>query len=968
MIPIKVTTDYTLLQSTITISKMLAFLTKYQVKACGICDTNLSGVMEFYNAMTKENIKPLIGLDVTFSDAKFYIYPRNYEGYQELLKINTLYEKGVLTLEDIYEHASLCNVILPFEYLDNYETLKENISHLYVGYTTFNQKNNALIKTEQIIFCPDFKAFFMKENKLLQILDAISKNSSLEEIELKNYEKNTIEYYIKESFEDKTDEFVESINISFPTNKRYIPKYLPEENSGEYLKKLAQKGLFKRLNGNVTQEYQDRLLYELSVISKMGFDDYFLIVYDYVLFAKKNDIMVGVGRGSAVGSLVSYSLGITDIDPMPYHLLFERFLNPDRVTMPDIDIDFEEKRREDVITYVKNRYGMDKVSHIITFGTLKSRLVIRSVGKALNINPSLIDSFTRLLDARLTLKENLQNQNLLQKTLENQSLKELTKYALALEGLKKHISVHAAGVVISSEPLDNVIPVRYLNNERLTGFTMNYLEDLGLLKMDFLVITNLDIIKNVTNLIYEETKQKINLRNINLSDDNVLKCFREGDTLGVFQFDSEGMKNFLMQLKPTSFQDMINAIALYRPGPMDNIPKFIKRKEKKEVVTYPHPDLEPILKETYGIIVYQEQIMQILSLMGGFTYAEADTIRRAMSKKKKDKIEMFREKFIMGATTKGYDKALASEVYELISKFANYGFNKSHSVAYAYMGYLMAYLKCYYPLYFITSILNMSLDSTTKTQEYLALAKRYKIKVLPPDINKSTSSYQIEGKSLRTPFNIIRNLGIVASETIVSNRLDKPYQDFYDFTKRNIKNGFNKKTLEVLIKAGVFDAFGLNHKTLLNNIDNALSYATLACDLEEDFILKPEIKVTLEETPEEKRQDEYESFGFYLGNHPASAFMGSNICKLENIKNFYDKQVICVVLLEKIRKIKTKKNEDMAFITASDETGSLSFVCFPSLMKELENLKEGDLAFIQGRVARRLSNYQININSIKKQS
>ncbi|MBD9074413.1 DNA polymerase III subunit alpha, partial [bacterium] len=467
----------------------------------------------------------------------------------------------------------------------------------------------------------------------------------------------------------------------------------------------------------------------------MGFDDYFLIVYDYVLFAKKNDIMVGVGRGSAVGSLVSYSLGITDIDPMPYHLLFERFLNPDRVTMPDIDIDFEEKRREDVITYVKNRYGMDKVSHIITFGTLKSRLVIRSVGKALNINPSLIDSFTRLLDARLTLKENLQNQNLLQKTLENQSLKELTKYALALEGLKKHISVHAAGVVISSEPLDNVIPVRYLNNERLTGFTMNYLEDLGLLKMDFLVITNLDIIKNVTNLIYEETKQKINLRNINLSDDNVLKCFREGDTLGVFQFDSEGMKNFLMQLKPTSFQDMINAIALYRPGPMDNIPKFIKRKEKKEAVTYPHPDLEPILKETYGIIVYQEQIMQILSLMGGFTYAEADTIRRAMSKKKKDKIEMFREKFIMGATTKGYDKALASEVYELISKFANYGFNKSHSVAYAYMGYLMAYLKCYYPLYFITSILNMSLDSTTKTQEYLALAKRYKIKVLPPDIN-----------------------------------------------------------------------------------------------------------------------------------------------------------------------------------------------------------------------------------------
>ncbi len=967
MIPLKVTTDYTLLESTLTIPKLVLFLKKYHIKACGICDTNLSGLMEFKEAMEKEGIKPLLGLDVKLDDVRLYVYAKDNEGYQSLLKINTLYEKKELTLSFIEEKSKHLQIILPYAYMEKYDQLK-HFPYIYVGYTSYMQKNNALLKTKHLVFCPDFKAFSLKEVKCLQILEAIKNNSTLEEIELKEYRENVIESYFKEEIEDETEAFINGFaKIYFPKNS-YIPKYLKEEDSKEYLRKLANKGLLKRCQNAIPVEYQKRLDYELAVIFKMGFADYFLIVYDYVLYAKKNNIMVGVGRGSAVGSLVSYSLGITDIDPLKYHLLFERFLNPERITMPDIDIDFEEKGREDVIAYVMRRYGKENVSHIITFGTLKSRLVVRSVGKALNIDAHLVDSLSKMLDPRLSLKENLDQENLKAKIKENKSLTELTYYALQLEGLKKHISVHAAGIVISSKPLDEVIPVRYLNNDLLTGFTMNYLESLGLLKMDFLVITNLDIIKNILNLIKEHTGQTLLLKDIYLDDKKVLNLFCKGDTLGIFQFDSPGMNRFLKELKPSSFNDMISAIALYRPGPMDNIPSFIKRKEKKEPITYLHPDLEPILKETYGIIVYQEQIMQILSLMGGFSFAAADTIRRAMSKKKKEQIESFEEKFISGAIKKGYDKALAKETYALIYKFANYGFNKSHSVAYAFMGYLMAYLKCYYPLYFVTSILNLSLDSVVKTQDYLSLAKRYKIKILPPDINLSSHKYEIQNGSLRTPFNIIRNLGNVVSKNILLNRKDGPYLDFYDFVRRNIKSSISAKTLEILIKAGCFDTFGYNHNTLLKNIPNALSYASLACDMDAEFILKPEMKIEKEESDGEKKADEKEIFGFYLSNHPASAYQDKRLCKIEYVKENYNKPVLCVVLIDKIRVIKTKNNEDMAFLTASDETGSLSFVCFASIMPKLKLIKEGDLVLIKGRVARRFDAYQVNIMDIEKKN
>ncbi len=966
-LPLKVTTDYTMLESMITIPKLALFLEKYHIPICGICDKNLYGVMEFYDTMMAHSIKPLIGLEVSIDSIPLYLYARNYLGYQALLKIGTILETRALSYLDLETYQTHLNIILPFLYMEEYKNLKEKVSHLYVGYSSMYEQNQIQIITENTVFCPDLKAFMRKEKNSLNLLQAIAQNSSLKLIELKDYEKNTMEYYFKEDLVDEsTKAFCDSCQVVIPKDASYIPKFDKNIDSNTYLENLSRKGLVKRLQGNVSKEYETRFLYELSVIQKMGFADYFLIVYDYVLFAKKHGILVGAGRGSAVGSLISYSLGITDVDPLEYHLLFERFLNPERVTMPDIDIDFEEERRDEVVNYVKQRYGESCVANIMTFGTLKCKLVLRSVGKCMDLEPTMLETFVNFMDAKLTLKENLANETIKYYINQNEQIKKLVEESLKIEGLKKHISTHAAGVVISSVPLDTVIPIHYNGNDLLTGVTMNYLEELGLLKMDFLALRNLTIMKNVLHLIEDNTHQKLDLKRIQLNDPKVLKLFTDGNTIGIFQFESEGMKTFLKKLKPTKFLDLVSALALYRPGPMENIDTYIKRKEKQEKVTYLHEDLKPILEETYGIIVYQEQIMQILVKIGGFSFAEADTIRRAMSKKKRNIIEASKESFLKGACQKGYDKKLVEEIFELILKFANYGFNKSHSVSYAYIGYQMAYLKSYFPVYFIVNLLNMSVSLLEKTKEYLTLAKQMGVTILKPRINESTLTYQILGKDILLPFTVIKNIGDEAAKTIVMKREEGVYVDFFDFVARTYGKSITRKTIETLISAGAFDEFCTNHNTLRKNISNALNYAELSSDLEDDFVLKPTLEETEEETEEEKRIEEMNSFGFYISNHPASKYMDSTIVKIENIEKYYDKHINCVVLLERIKKITTKTKEKMAFLSASDETGSASFVVFKSMMNMLENVSLGDLVLIRGRVARRFSDYQINVNKIEK--
>ena len=738
-VPLKITTDYSLLKSMIKIEDLILFLKENHITTAAICDDNLYGVMNYYNECQKNEIKPIIGLTITYQGKEIYLYPKNYIGYQNLLKIHSMKEQREITNIDLELYHHEIKVIIPYENSEILEEIEKIFKEVFLGYSSYFEKNNALLITDKIVYLRNIRALNEKDVVFLDYLEMINLGKTKSEIERGNYERN---YFTFEDIEDddkeSTRKFVEDINITIPKNNRFIPHYSKEiTDSYQYLVNLSKKGLKKRLNNELKEEYVNRLKYELEVIQKMGFVDYFLIVYDYVLYAKKNNILVGPGRGSAAGSLVSYSLGITDVDPIKYHLLFERFLNPERITMPDIDIDFEFTKRGKVIEYVKEKYGSESVAGIMTFGTLGSKLVLRDIGKCLELDSTLVNKFVSLIDPKKTLMENLENQAVRFYIEQNKEIKTWYQISKKIEGLKRHISTHAAGVVISSVPLDNVIPICFSGSEMLTGVTMSYLEELGLLKMDFLALRNLTIIQNVLELIEKDTHQKINLNHINLNDKKVLSLFENADTNGIFQFESVGMIHFLEKLKASSFDDLVAALALFRPGPMQNIDTFIRRKEGKEKVNYLHPDLEPILKDTYGIIVYQEQIMQILTVIGGFTFAESDNIRRAMSKKKKEVILEFQEKFIVGAVKKGYDKKLAEDIYEMILKFANFGFNKAHSVSYALIGYQMAYLKVNYPIYYIANLLNMSMNASDKTREYLLEAKKCNYQILHPDINLS---------------------------------------------------------------------------------------------------------------------------------------------------------------------------------------------------------------------------------------
>ena len=969
-VPLKITTDYSLLKSLIKVEDLSEYLIKHNITACAIVDENLFGVMNFYNTLIKNNIKPIIGLDVTLNDSHIYLYAKNYDGYQSLLKINSIIGEKDLTIEALTKYNNNVLCIIPYSSINFFDELKRVYEDLFVGYQSSQEKKEAMLKTNHVVYLNDVKSLRKNDLEFLSYLKMIDEgatiSSSEKELFINNYLKEDDEL---SEFDKKTTlDVANMLNVKIPKNNRYIPHYSDEiEDSYEHLLNLTKKGLMKRLNNNVPKSYVDRLKYELSVIKSMGFVDYFLIVYDYVLFAKKNNILVGPGRGSAAGSLVSYSLGITEIDPIKYNLLFERFLNPERISMPDIDIDFEYTKRYMVIDYVKERYGYDKVAPIMTFGTLGSKQVIRDLARVLEYDLNLINKFTNNLDAKETLKENMNNEIIKKYFVNYPELKKLYQIALRIEGLKRHISTHAAGVVISSVPLDTVIPVCSSNDTMLTGLTMEYLEELGLLKMDFLALRNLTIISYVLDLIKENKGLDINLREIPLDDETVYKIFQIADTEGIFQFESSGMKNVMVKLKPTCFTDLVAAVALFRPGPMQNIDSFIRRKEGKEKIDYIHPDLESILKETYGIIVYQEQIMQILVKLASYSYAEADNIRRAMSKKKLEIMEQEKENFIRRSVENGYQEDLANKIYELILKFANYGFNKAHSVSYATIGYQMAYLKANYPEYFITNLLNMSLGSEIKTKEYLDEAKIKGLIIEGPDINRSTLQYQIKENVINLPFNVIKNLGSQASNAIYEERiLNGDFKDFFDFIARTYGKSVNKKTIESLIDAGVFKSFKLNNRTLKENIDIGINYATLVKDLDESLVMKPTIKEYSDLDEEDLRQKEYDAFGFYITNHPASKFKDNTITKLEDIKKHFDKNIKTVVLIERINKIKTKNNEEMAFLTASDETGVADFVIFPKQKVLLETIKKGDLILVFGRVTKRFDKYQININNILK--
>ena len=944
--PLKVTTDYTLLKSLIKIPDLITFLVSNKISACAICDENLYGALDFYKSCKNNNIKPIIGLSVLLNDLDIYLYAINYDGYKNLLKIHTIIETRSLGIVDLEELKDNILCIIPYKSTELWKNLSF-FKYLYIGFSNLFEKNNALILTSNIVYVNDLRALKLEDVKYLNFLDDLRKETRLD------YSNNY--YQIKDFIDsEKIEKIVNLIDLEIPHDKRYIPEYKPNIDAAAFLKNLSLKGLNKRLNGNIPASYLERLNYELSVIDKMGFVNYFLIVYDYVLYAKKHDILVGPGRGSAAGSLVSFSIGITDIDPIKYNLLFERFLNPSRVTMPDIDIDFDATKRGMVIDYVKEKYGEKKVALGLTFNTLKSKLVIREVGKLLHVDNILIDRFTKVIDAHLSLKDNLKNEYVKKYLNTYKELKPVYEVSIKLEGIKKNISTHAAGVVISSIDLDEVIPVHISNGELITGSTMEFLEDIGLLKMDFLGLKNLTMIASITKMIGQDV-----LKDIDLNDKKVYELFINAKTDGIFQFETPAMKSLLVKLKPTCFNDLIVAVALGRPGPKEQAPSFIKRRNKEESITYIHPDLENILHETYGILIYQEQIIAILVKIAGYNLAEADLIRRAVSKKKESVLLSEKEKFVKRAISKGYTKDVAVDIYNLIVKFASYGFNKSHSVAYALIAYQMAYLKTYYPAHFFTQLLNDG--NNTKNTYYFAYLKSKGIKFFKPNINNTNLDYYINDNKLFMPLWIIKNINLDLTKKIISSR-GNGYTDIFDFAYKT-KDFMTKGIMENLIRAGAMDNFSLNHQTLINNIDAALNYGWLADP--DGLIPKPLIVEYNEYNSDILRSDELNSYGFYITNHPASIYLSKEYMKISMMKNYAYKKIKTVVIVEKISKIKTKKNEDMAFFTGSDETGIADFTVFPKIYDLFKSVKNNDLVMVLGEVQQRFDKYQIVVNNIK---
>ena len=574
-----------------------------------------------------------------------------------------------------------------------------------------------------------------------------------------------------------SDKIAQMCHVEMKFPKAILPKFKNRYgmSSEEFLRRLCHKGLEKRMQyQKIPSVYEQRLRYELDVIISMGYADYFLIVWDFIRFAKTQDIYIGPGRGSAAGSLVAYCLGITHADPIRYHLLFERFLNPERVSMPDIDTDFPDDRRDEVIAYVHDLYGEHHVSHIITFNTLAAKQVLRDVGKAMQVAPRQIDLLCKLVPNRpkVTLQDAYQERVKFKQMINSgEQMRKLFAIALQLEGLPRHSSLHAAGIILSNEDISNVCPLIDVDEGMCaTQFTMEYLEELGLIKMDFLGLRNLTIIDEIVHQINAKEK-RLDIMHIPLDDAKTYQLIRSVDTVGVFQLESEGMKNLIRKMKPTCFEDIVATVALFRPGPMENIPRYLECRTHPEKVDYLHPDLKSILENTYGVMIYQEQVMQIAQTMAGFSLGKADNLRKAISKKKGKELQSLREDFVEGAKQKGYEESLAIRVYELIMKFANYGFNRSHSVAYGMIAYQMAYLKANAPLYFFTALLNSVIGSETKTSEYVFEARKRHIEILLPSVNQSSNQYEIEGNALRFPLVGIKGIGnAVSNEMCIRDR------------------------------------------------------------------------------------------------------------------------------------------------------------------------------------------------------
>ena len=817
---------FSLLTSTASVEQLVMDAKAKGYKTLALTDRNVMyGAVSFYKECLKQSIKPIMGLtvDVISEEQKDEAYPlvllaKNQTGFHHLLKITSSvqtkslkgipikwlkhYSDGLFALTpgtegeiesalQDGENEKAARVLNLYQQLFGNDSFYISLqNHQIPIEQSLNQKLIDFANNHQVKLVATNQVFYLRKEDSFahECLLSIKNGDKLQDQERQRLDSD--QYYLKtpnemtELFADlpnlleNTLKIAEECNVMIELHKSKLPKFPTEmdQTPENLLEELCWKGFNERIR-KPDEEAKKRLKYELSIIHKMKFSDYFLIVWDFMKFAREAGILTGPGRGSAAGSLVAYTLYITDVDPIEHQLLFERFLNPERISMPDIDIDFPDHRRDEVIQYVVKKYGQLHVAQIMTFGTLAAKASLRDVGRVFGLNTKELDQLSRMIPSKLgitlseALKESASLKNFVNESSQNRQLFET---ALRLEGLPRHISTHAAGVVISEQPLVEVIPIQNGHDQIfLTQYSMEYLEELGLLKIDFLGLRNLSLIESILKSIFRKTGKQLDIKTIPMDDPSTYQLISSGQTTGLFQLESEGMRNVLKRLQPNRFEDIVAVNALYRPGPMENIPHFIDRKHGREKVVYPHPNLKPILENTYGVIVYQEQIMQIAATMAGFTLGEADLLRRAVSKKQREVLDQERAHFISGAEQKGYERVTANQIYDLIVRFANYGFNRSHAVAYSFISYQLAYLKAHYSVHFMASILTSASGNEGKIAQYIRELNLMNVSVLPPSINRSGYTFLAEEEAIRFSLSAIKGVGDCCSEGNFSCAKDK---------------------------------------------------------------------------------------------------------------------------------------------------------------------------------------------------
>ena len=1045
-------TEYSLLDGSNKIKEYVARVKKLGMDSAAITDHGVMyGVIDFYKEAKAQGIKPILGCEVYVApgsrfdkeagnnEDRYYhlvLLAENNEGYQNLMKIVSIgfidgfyykprvdietletYHEGIIALSaclageipryimrGMYEEA--CKSALRYQNIfgkDNF--FLELQDH---GMPEQKQVNQSLLRMSremgiELVATNDVHYTYAEDVKPHDILLCLQTGKRLSDEDRMRYEGG--QYFVKSPEEmatlfpyapealENTYKIAQRCNVEIEFGVTKLPKYdVPEGyTSWEYLNKLCWDGFAERYPDD-TGKLRDQLTYELSIIQKMGYVDYFLIVWDFIKYSRDHGIAVGPGRGSAAGSLVSYTLGITNIDPAKYQLLFERFLNPERISMPDIDVDFCFERRQEVIDYVVRKYGKDRVAQIVTFGTLAARGVLRDVGRVMDMPYAFVDSIAKMVpqELNITLDRALKT-NPEFKTLydTNEQVKELVDMSMRLEGLPRHTSMHAAGVVISQKAVDEYVPLsRAQDGSLTTQFTMTTLEELGLLKMDFLGLRTLTVIQNAVRMTEQGHGCKIDVDHIDYNDKAVLDSLGTGKTDGVFQLESTGMKNFMKELKPQSLEDIIAGISLYRPGPMDFIPQYIRGKNHPETITYDCPELESILEPTYGCIVYQEQVMQIVQKLAGYTLGRADLVRRAMSKKKAAVMQQERQNFVYGneeegvpgCISRGIPENVANKIYDDMIDFAKYAFNKSHAAAYAVVAYQTAWLKYYYPVEFMAALMTSVIDNSTKVSEYILTCRQMNIGILAPDVNESESAFSVSGGAIRYGLNAIKSIGRPVIESIIAERkAGGPYVDLSDFIHRLPGKDVNKRVVENLIKSGAFDSFPANRRQMMliygqimdevaqkkkTELAGQMSLFDFAAE-EDKEAFKVKIPVVAEYNKGDLLAFEKEVLGFYISGNPLEEYEEQWKRGISHVTTDFlppeegelpkvhdgERATVGGMITTKTMKA-TKTNKMMAFITIEDLVGTVEVIVFPRDYEKIgKMLNVDDKVFVSGRIS-----------------